>query len=205
MRYSYAGECSEISRHVFTETLGGRNNSYNITNLRGHLNYGITLTAINGTGTSPPNMAFTVTRSTRMHFELLLLYELCDLDFFLLAVPTGAPQMFTAALIFSTNVTMQWQRVRCSERNSEIARHILQHSLVGSETNMTVGELGTNDSNRMYTATSLQPLSRYTFTIAAVNSDGQTGPDRTVTVSTTAPESEMLYLIFNSLTIIVIT
>ena len=50
--------------------------------------------------------------------------------------------------------------------------------------------LGTNDSNRTYTATRLQPLSTYSFTIAAVNSGGQKGPNAIVNVTTSAPESK---------------
>ena len=100
--------------------------------------------------------------------------------------------MFRAALVFSTNITMQWQRVVCSERNSEITHYALQHSLEGSDRVTEVSVMGTNDSNRMYMATRLQPLSRYTFTIAAVNRDREAGPNTTVTVTTAAPESEIL-------------
>ena len=107
--------------------------------------------------------------------------------------------MFTATLAHSTNITMQWQRVMCSERNSEITHYDLQYGLEGSGIG-TEPMSKTNDSNRMYTAIRLQPLSRYTFTIAAVNSDGQTGPDTTVTVTTTAPESEILCLNISFLT-----
>ena len=113
--------------------------------------------------------------------------------------------MFTVTLAYSTNITMQWQRVMCSERNSEITHYDLQHSPEGSDSGRiervpgidsgTVIQVsGTNDSNRMYTATRLQPMSTYTLTIAAVNSDGQTGPNATVTVNTAAPESEIPFL-----------
>ena len=89
---------------------------------------------------------------------------------------------------------MQWQRVLCSERNSEITHYDLRYSLEGSDSDRIERVQGTNDSNRMYTATKLQPLSRYTFTIAAVNSDGQTGPNTTIDATTTAPES--IYFVF---------
>ena len=108
--------------------------------------------------------------------------------------------MFTATLTHSTNITMQWQRVMCSERNSEITHYDLQYGLEGSGIGTIVRVSGTNDSSRMYTATRLQPMSRYTFTIVAVNSDGQTGSDTMVTVTTTAPESEILCLNISFLT-----
>ena len=108
------------------------------------------------------------------------------------AVPSGIPQMFNATLAFSTNVTMQWRRVVCSERNSEITHYILQHSLEGSNRFTCVKVSGTNDSDRIYTATRLQPLSRYIFTIAAVNSAGQRGPTTTLITVTSAPESKAM-------------
>ena len=98
--------------------------------------------------------------------------------------------MFNPTLVFSTNVTMQWRRVVCSERNSEITHYVLQHSLEGSNRFTCVKVSGTNDSDRMYTATRLQPLSRYIFTIAAVNSGGQSGPTTTFITMTAAPESK---------------
>lgn len=97
--------------------------------------------------------------------------------------------MFSPTLVFSTNITMQWKRVRCSERNSEISRYVFQHSLEGSNRFTCVSVSGINDSDRTYTATRLQPLSMYTFTIAAVNVAGQRGPNTAVTVITSAPES----------------
>ena len=72
VRYSYTGECSEISRDTHTQILDGSDMSYNITDLGGHLSYSINLTAINDTGSSPPNIAFAVTRSARMHFNYVV-------------------------------------------------------------------------------------------------------------------------------------
>ncbi len=107
--------------------------------------------------------------------------------------PTGAPQAFVASLVFSTNITVQWQRVICRKRNSEITHYLLQYSLEGSNRIEQVEVPGTDDSDRMYTAVRLQPLSEYKFTIAAVNSGGQRGPNTTITVTTSAPESKINY------------
>ena len=117
---------------------------------------------------------------------------------FIYIAPTGAPQAFAATLEFSTNITVQWQRVICSERNSEITHYLLQYSLslVGSD-NIIKEVLGTDDSNRTYTANRLQPLSEYIFTIAAVNSGGQRGPNTTVTATTSAPESKIILILLN--------
>ena len=66
MRYSYAGACSEIDRQEINQIIDSKNfsESYNITDLRGYLNYSISLTAINDTGRSPPNIVFAVTNFT---------------------------------------------------------------------------------------------------------------------------------------------
>lgn len=96
---------------------------------------------------------------------------------------------------------MQWQRVRCSERNSEITQYVLQYSPEGSDKVKEESVLRTSDNNQMYTATvtRLQPLSRYAFTVAAVNADGEIGPNTTVTVTTTAPESKINCTVFMTL------
>ena len=88
---------------------------------------------------------------------------------------------------------MQWQRVNCSERNSEITYYLLQYSLslAGSDIIKEEEILGTDNSNRTYTANRLKPLSEYIFTIAAVNSGGQRGPNTTVTATTSVPESKI--------------
>ena len=114
-------------------------------------------------------------------------------DVFIRTAPTGAPQAFVASLKFSTNITVQWQRVICSERNSEITHYLLQYSRApeGSDIIKEEEVLGTDDSNRTYTANRLHPLSEYTFTIAAVNSEGQRGPNSTVTATTSVPESKI--------------
>ena len=115
---------------------------------------------------------------------------------FIHTAPTGAPQAFAATLEFSTNITVQWQRVICSKRNSEITHYLLQYSLslAGSDIKEV---LGTDDSNRTYTANRLQPLSEYTFNIAAVNSGGQRGPNTTVIATTSVPESKIILILLN--------
>ena len=97
-----------------------------------------------------------------------------------------------AAMEFSTNITVQWQRVRCTERRSEITHYILQYSLEGSDRVTEERVQGTSDEDRMYTANRLQLQSAYTFTIAAVNSAGERGPNTTVIAMTSAPESMII-------------
>jgi hypothetical protein len=76
VRYSYSGACNEVDRREINQTVDNENFSYNITGLRGYLNYSITLTAINDTGISPPNIEFVVTNFTGMTSEYRVHYEL---------------------------------------------------------------------------------------------------------------------------------
>ena len=103
----------------------------------------------------------------------------------------GHPQAFRIAFVFSTNITVRWERVICSERNSEITHYLLQYSLGGRDRMTEVRVLGTNDSDRVFTATRLQPPSEYTFIIAAVNCAGERGPNTTITAMTSVPESKI--------------
>ena len=94
--------------------------------------------------------------------------------------------------MYSTNISVQWERVNCRDRNSEISHYALSYSLAnGSEENqIEKNVLGVGDIDRMYNITRLQPLSVYTVSIAAVNTNGERGPNTSITVSTDSPESK---------------
>ena len=97
-------------------------------------------------------------------------------------------------MIQSTNVTVQWGRVSCAERNSEISHYTLCYFLAdGSEGgHREVNVPGVSDSDRMYTVARLHPDSLHTFTIAAVNTNGQRGPDISINVTTDTAESKII-------------
>ena len=112
---------------------------------------------------------------------------------FSLAAPSGPPQNMTPTIVFSTNITLQWGRVGCIHRNSEISHYILHYSLVVNESDMDqrdVSVQGVGDEDRMHTITRLHPLSTYNVTIAAVNVNEEKGPVSNITVTTNSPESE---------------
>ena len=109
---------------------------------------------------------------------------------YLLVAPSGIPQMFRTTLVHSTNISVQWERVNCRDRNSEISHYVLRYSLANEseENQREVNVLGVGDTDRMYNITRLQPHSVYTVSIAAVNINGERGPYGFITVSTDAPE-----------------
>ena len=109
---------------------------------------------------------------------------------YIIVAPSGAPETFTATSVLSTNVTVQWGRVSCSERNSEISHYTLRYSLVGEGIHAgEVNVIGVGDRDRMYTVIKLHPQSIYTLTIAAVNTDEQMGPVNAINITTDTPES----------------
>ena len=88
----------------------------------------------------------------------------------------------------SSSITVQWGRVSCIDRNSEITGYTVRYGQTGSTTMSNESVLGT--SNRMFTASGLIPRTSYTFEVAAVSSEG-TGPfSIEITVKTTVPEGK---------------
>ena len=91
--------------------------------------------------------------------------------------------------VTSSSITVQWGRVSCIDRNSEITGYTARYGQTGSTTTVMESVSGTSDSDRMFTASGLIPRTSYTFEVAAVSSEG-TGPFSTgTTVETLEPES----------------
>ena len=92
-----------------------------------------------------------------------------------------------------TNITIQWDRVNCQERNGGIDSYRVVHyptSNFNVRTGRTVS--GTGDSDRMFGVTGLPPRANYTFEVQASNTLlDQRGTAATITVSTAAPQSEL--------------
>ena len=84
-----------------------------------------------------------------------------------------------------SSITVQWGRVSCIDRNSEITGYTVRHGQTGSTTTVMESVSGTSDSDRMFTASGLIPRTSYTFEVAAVSSEG-TGPFNTGTTIRTS-------------------
>ena len=94
--------------------------------------------------------------------------------------------------VTSSSITVQWGRVSCIDRNSEITGYTVRYGQTGSTTTVMESVSGTSDSDRMFTASGLIALTNYTFEVAAVSSDG-TGPFSTGTVVKTSGSTLMCY------------
>jgi len=83
--------------------------------------------------------------------------------------------MVTATANGSTIIFVRWDHVDCMKRNSNITGYIVSYGRRGNESdieNETV--LGTTDQT--YTVMGLSASTEYFVMVAAMNSDGVTGP-----------------------------
>ena len=113
-----------------------------------------------------------------------------------ITAPSESPRAFRTTLVHSTNISVQWERVNCRDRNSEISHYALRFSMSNEseENQREVNVLGVGDTDRMYNITRLQPLSVYTVSIAAVNTNGERGPNTSIAATTNTPESKLKIL-----------
>ena len=105
--------------------------------------------------------------------------------------PSGPPQSVIMSSVTSSSITVQWGRVNCIDRNSEITGYTVRYGQTGSTTTVMESVSGTSDSDRMFTASGLIPRTSYTFEVAAVSSEG-TGPfSSRITVMTSTPTGKV--------------
>ena len=88
------------------------------------------------------------------------------------------------------SILIQWGRVPCINRNSNITGYTVRYS-TGDDSTVNVSVSGTGQSERTYTATLLAFNTSYSIQVAAVTSTGDTGSfSTTVTETTSPPRSE---------------
>ena len=112
---------------------------------------------------------------------------------FLITAPSGPPQSVMMSSVTSSSITVQWGRVSCIDRNSEITGYTVRYGQTGSTTTVMESVSGTSDSDRMFTASGLIPRTNYTFEVAAVSSES-TGPFSTGTVVKTSGSTFMIVI-----------
>ena len=88
--------------------------------------------------------------------------------------------------VTSSSITVQWDRVRCIDRNSEITGYTVRYQTGGA----TVMQSASGTSDRMFTASGLLPRTNYTFEVAAVSDEGTGNFSTATTVETAVPEGK---------------
>ena len=93
----------------------------------------------------------------------------------MILAPSGPPQTVTVTAIGRTTISVRWDRVDCLQRNSNISGYIVSYGRRGNESDSeTETVMGTTD--RTYTVMGLMTSTEYFVMVAAMNSDGVTGP-----------------------------
>ena len=106
----------------------------------------------------------------------------------------GLVQSLSASSVNVTNITIQWDRVDCQERNGGTDSYRVVYYPTSDPSDRTARTIaGTGDSDRMFTVTGLPPRTSYTFEVQASNTGLDVrGAAATFTVNTTDPQSESL-------------
>ena len=100
----------------------------------------------------------------------------------------GPPRSLRIVSVDVTNITIQWDRVDCQDRNGNINGYRIIYFPISNPIAQTVS--GTRHSDRMLHIVGLPPQTNYTFEIQAINLQaGLVGVPTTTNVSTTAPQS----------------
>ena len=107
--------------------------------------------------------------------------------------PSELPQSLSNISVSISSVTIQWSRVECLKRNSEITGYAVRYRRPNS-TAMEVNISGVMESDRMFTITRLNPHTSYMIEVMAMNRENQLGPSANIVVVTSIPEGEYVQL-----------
>ena len=168
----------------------GTARAYTLQNLQEFSGYAITVQANNTGGTNSSNVITVTTLASGSHNYYAS--EDASNIAFSFSAPSGPPQSVMTSSVTSSSITVQWDRVSCIHRNSEITGYTVRYqtggAIIVNESKLTSG---ISDSDRVFTASGLIPRTNYTFEVAAVSSEG-IGPFSTgTTTETTVPEGEV--------------
>ena len=85
--------------------------------------------------------------------------------------PSAAPTSVRESGVTSSNITVQWGTVKCTDRNGDITGYSVRYGVQGTAEGDRTVKMATGDSNGgMYTISGLSAATVYTVEVAAVNS-----------------------------------
>ena len=90
----------------------------------------------------------------------------------------------------STAISIQWDRLSCIEQNSDITGYVLQVTSADEIMNISINV--TQMGSIEFTVMDLSPFTKYSFEVAAVNSDGEIGPYSKPLTLETPPDGELV-------------
>ncbi len=124
--------------------------------------------------------------------HIMCLHKLYVFIFF--SAPSGTVQNLVASITLSS-VTLQWDRVSCLTRNSEITGHEVTFGPTSSSTRTTESITGTE--MRTFTVTGLIPRTQYTFQVTPLSDSGN-GPAATITSETSLSSGMLLLQVYSA-------
>ena len=89
-----------------------------------------------------------------------------------------------------TNITIAWNSVNCTERNSNITGYVIRYTPPSSGGIDSVTVAGTGDAGGRVTLDRLTPSTHYSIQVAAVNSDGAVGEFSAISVHTSTGSAD---------------
>ena len=106
-------------------------------------------------------------------------------------------QSLNASSVNVTNITIQWDRVDCQERNGRTDGYRLVYYPTSNPSDQVARILGGSEDERIFSITSLPPRTSYAFEVQAINPNIDVrGPPAFYTASTTAPQGKGSRMIF---------
>ena len=107
----------------------------------------------------------------------------------------GIPEELQTVSASVTNITIQWDRVNCRNRNGHTDSYrVVSYPTLSQNDRVARTVVGTEDSERMFSITGLPPRTNYTFEVQASNPNiDARGPPAFYTASTTAPQGTYVY------------
>jgi hypothetical protein len=168
--YTHNGPCfvnktnvSELQNSTFRHA---------ICDLEENNDYTLVVYAVNRAGRSLRTASNTKKFKTRSGGKQKM-YDKCrqyyKIIVYCMAAPTGRPQLRVGSST-STSAHFLWDRINCTERNSEIVGYnISYYPSMNSTYKISDNITGTSEMERRYTATQLTPITNYTFMITAVS------------------------------------
>ena len=98
-------------------------------------------------------------------------------------VPARPPANLTPTVVTSTSITMAWDPVPCSHRNTDITGYNVVYSIDLKHSDL-VTNLGTTNTEYLK-ATGLIPRISYTFFVTPLHNLNNINPNGSLTVTTT--------------------
>ena len=104
----------------------------------------------------------------------------------------GIPEELQTVSANVTNITIQWDRVNCRDRNGHTDSYrVVSYPTLSPNDQVARTVVGTEDNRRMFSITGLPPRTNYTFEVQASNPNiDMSGSAAVYTESTTAPQGK---------------